>query len=375
MKKVWITILSISSFLLLIPLANSLNKSYLAQQKMKDDQTLYDKIEGSGYISYMVIGDSIGRGSGASKSQNKWFKILERKMLNQHQIQMKGDQIVQSGATAFEGLFRLQTQKTDNLRKYDVIFIVFGENDRKYMSSDDFALLYEALIRAAKTKYPKAEIVTIVESSLTNQSFIDAIERLSRHYGTAKVNMADVYRKSGKTTEELTTDLVHPNDEGYKLYADEIYDHLINNTKLKKKIAALQPSLYENTDIQFDMFAEFKNQKGFFKENEYYVSNKKGSYMEFSLYGSVLGIKLLRAPDGGTVNVYIDGRHYTTISTWWPFQRERYVYIANTLAPGLHTVRFEVTGESSERNVSGQYVVRLSSIIMSKKIEDDGVLR
>lgn len=43
--------------------------------------------------------------------------------------------VVQSGATAFEGLYKLKNSLSNNI---DLVFIVFGENDRKYMDDKQF---------------------------------------------------------------------------------------------------------------------------------------------------------------------------------------------------------------------------------------------
>lgn len=374
MKKKFIkyTIFSCSIAVFLI-LSNHLSKAYILQQKQNENKNLYEKIESEQPLSYLVIGDSIGRGSGASEKKNKWFYILERDMLKHQNVKMDGDNLVQSGATAFEGLFRLQTQKSRYPKNYDLVFIVFGENDRKYMKAHDFSVIYESLIRNVKMMYPNAEIFTITESPLKNKEFINTIEKISYHYNATNVNMIEAYRRSEKSSAALTTDNVHPNDEGYQIYANEIFNKLRVNTSVGKKIAELTAPIHENSNITFDVFGDYTTQEGFVRQSDYFISSTKGSYIEFSFYGSLLGIKLFRTPDGGNVNVYIDDKFHTKISTWWPFQRERYLYISSGLDDGLHTVRFEVTGDSSSNNVSNQSVVRLSSIIMSKKMEDTPV--
>lgn len=328
----------------------------------------YEKLTHGLPIKYIVIGDSIGRGSGSETSDKKWYKQMEKKVFRQYGASMKGDYVVQSGATAFEGLFKLQKKQPDN--SVDVVFICFGENDRKYMKAHAFSLLYESLLRKAASLYPRAEIITFTESSLPNQEFAEAIEKISRHYNASNIDMRAAFQQSGMTVHELTKDNVHPNGSGYEVYANTIMERLKQHIQKHKKIAELKPPIHENSDMEFDVVAEFSEQKGFELEQNYLVSNKKGSYVEFHFYGSILGIKLLRSPDGGMFNVFIDGKFYTTMSTWWPFEKERYLYITSGLTNDLHTVRFEVTGEKSRYNVTNASVIRLSSIIMSKKIEN-----
>ncbi|MBR8645447.1 hypothetical protein KEH51_18720 [[Brevibacterium] frigoritolerans] len=72
---------------------------------------------------------------------------------------------------------------------------------------------------------------------------------------------------------------------------------------------------------------------GFRPMGGYFTSSEKGSVIQYIFKGSMLGVKLLRSPDGGEVNVWIDGNEITTLNTWWPFARERYLFVTNGFAP------------------------------------------
>ncbi|WP_108671225.1 SGNH/GDSL hydrolase family protein [Peribacillus acanthi] len=336
--------------------------------EVADSLTLFEKLNKGMPIRYVIIGDSIGRGSGAEKPSLKWYRQMERLLKHEYGSDASGKFIVQSGATSFEGLYKMETETIDT--SIDAVFIVFGENDRKYMKAHDFSLLYESLIRRSLSIYPGAEIITFTESCLSNPEFAEVIENVSNHYNAINIDMRIPFQKSGLPVTKLTKDLIHPNGLGYSLYAEEIMNKVKNHTNENKKVASLSVPLMQNTDMSFDVLADFTEQQGFELQNNYLVSSKKGSYVEFSFYGSVLGLKLLRSPDGGVVNVIIDGEFYTSLSTWWPFERERYLYISNGLSNDLHTVRFEVTGEKSERNISNESVIRLSSIILRKNIDE-----
>lgn len=325
--------------------------------------TVYEKISEKKPIRYTVIGDSIGRGSGAETPEQKWFNILESKMYAEHGIRMTGEYSVQSGATAFEGLYKLSQFK--NAGKSDLVFIVFGENDRKYMEANDFSVLYESLMRKAKAVFPNAEIMTITESSLTNGRFAEEIEKLSAHYNASHIDMRKVFQKTGISAKELTKDLVHPNGRGYQLYADAIYRQLTQDTEQNKEITAIFEPVNNQTFESFRTLSSFQESQGFTMKNGYLTSSQKGNYLESEFHGEVLGVKLLRNPDGGKINVYIDGKFETTLSTWWPFERERYLYIASGLSDGHHTVRFEVSGETSRNNLSDNSIIRIASIIVN----------
>ena len=69
------------------------------------------------------------------------------------------------------------------------------------------------------------------------------------------------------------------------------------------------------------------------------------------------------------MNVYIDGEYVRTISTWWPFVRERHLYIASGLENGQHSVRFEAIGDVSSYNTSQKSMLQIISIIVAKEKE------
>ncbi|WP_409301206.1 GDSL-type esterase/lipase family protein [Peribacillus sp. SCS-155] len=330
------------------------------------DRTLnvYKKIEQQRPLKYVVIGDSIGRGAGAEHPDLRWFKILERKMFAESGSRMAGEYFVQSGATAFEGLNKLSKAAINT--KTDLVFIVFGENDRKYMTSSDFSIFYESLIRKAKSIYPSAEILTITESCLKYPDFAKVIARLSAHYQAAHVDMRPIFQKSGLPEKALTADLIHPNGKGYQLYADTVYRRLMAGLANQKQIASLKPSLNIETFEKYVTSNHFHLNKGFSYKHGLFTSNQKGSVLEADFNGNILGVKVLRSPSGGVVNVYIDGRFKTKLNTWWPFPRERQLYIANGLSPGSHTVRFEFLGEKMRENHAPVPQINISSIIVNK---------
>ncbi|MBA9027701.1 MULTISPECIES: SGNH/GDSL hydrolase family protein [Bacillaceae] len=340
---------------------------FLLNQKTYGNETLpnvYEKIKTNKPIRYLVIGDSIGRGSGAATPEERWFVRLENMMKQKENIKISGDYIVQSGATAFEGLYNFS--QTTIKEPPDLVFIVFGENDRKYMSANDFGEIYEALVRKVKTRFPNAEIFTITESSLTFYDFADEIMKISRHYGTAHLDMRPVFAKSGLSMEQLTKDFIHPNGIGYQLYANEIYSQLLSHTIEDKVIAPLSIPLYRQKDLNLIKINKPSRINGFNHSSLGFVSELKGNYIEYDFTGTILGGIFLRTPIGGKLDVFIDGNYTTTIDTWWPFSKERYLYITNGLSNGIHKVRFETSGTKSLMNLTGKADVHIISIITNK---------
>lgn len=336
--------------------------NYFSSSKgVAESANLYEKLAKREEISYLIIGDSIGRGSGASHKSKTWFRKMEAALFAKYKVKTERHLLVQSGATAFEGLYKLQNAK--QLEHIDLIFIVFGENDRKYMDVTQFAQTYEALIRKAKQAYPNSEIITFTESSLTEDEFAESIKEITYHYNAKNIDMRLPFSKSEYPVDQLTTDLVHPNDQGYELYSAAVLETLEELTSKQESISYLAEPIFPNADISLKEIHDVHMSSGFTKEKNYWVSESKGDILEYSFTGTMLGIRALRSEIGGKADVYLNGKWITEISTWWPFERERYLYIASGLENKKHTVVFVSKGEKSINNTTDHHTVAISSII------------
>jgi len=335
---------------------------YQPNQTSSTSKNAFDKIRSSEPISYLIIGDSIGRGSGASKDQTKWFYLLEQSVFEQHGTPMQRNMLVQSGATAFEGLYKFRNSSLQNI---DLVFIVFGENDRKYMNKEVFYTFYSQLLLQVKEKYPTAEIITLTESSLDNENFADTIAELSKELNALNLDMRIPFNESGKSVKRLTKDLVHPNDDGYQLYSDYIYQYLETRIQKGNKSTDIPKNEFAAKAINMETKNEYQfKDSSFIKRDGYYTSDEKGASIDFTFTGTYLGANMIRSPLGGLVDVYIDDEFVTSISTWWPFKKPRSLYIAGGLSDSKHTVSFRMKGKSSSHNTSGFHRVQISSIIV-----------
>ena len=360
---------AIFAFSLLITVIAILVLSLKPDTAIMDNQTLSEKLNNGNTIYYLVVGDSIGRGAGAERKRDTWHAQLERLIKQRYGADMQGQHVSQSGATAFEGLYKLRN--TELLYPADIVFLVFGENDRKYMKPEDFALHYELLIREAKARAPKAEIITFIESPLTVQDIADQIQTVSRHYGATPIDMREAYAQSGIKAEKLNRDQVHPNRKGYELYAKTILqtlDDFPNRTAPGSKEA-----LYVQEDSPIHLTRTIEDQQGFFYENSYWTAGEKGSSIRYQVQGNTIGAVIKRNPNGGLVDVFIDSHYYRTINTNWPLVKERYIILAAGLEPGNHQIEF-ITNDRGHRfkgldEKPFQLAGILSATINSKAIE------
>lgn len=108
---------------------------------------------------------------------------------------------------------------------FDLVIICCGEND---LTSESLGKTYEALIRKIKTKYPSAEIISVLESSQKAYTKkIKTIQSLANHYGIPTADTIEPFT-NGQNGEykSLARDGIHPNDKGYAIYAD-VLENLI----------------------------------------------------------------------------------------------------------------------------------------------------
>lgn len=191
-------------------------------RKKEAQYNLYDKIRVKEDISVLVMGDSIGDSDGAS-ADNKWFDKLKNWFITSKGTNASIQLMTQPGKGIDEGIKEYTADKGSD---YDLIFLVYGQSDRD-MDADEWSKKYETLVKDVMANNPKAKIMPIIESSflsgIKNKTSIpDAIEKISNQYGLKCIDMRAAFNKSKKIYWKLTTDGVHPNDDGYAIYAQTI---------------------------------------------------------------------------------------------------------------------------------------------------------
>ena len=332
----------------------------------QQNKNVYEKIETGKHVNYLIVGDSIGRSSGASDQEHKWFSLMEKSLHTKFGSSFTNHLVVQSGATAFEGLYKLKNRFISNY--IDLVFIVFGENDRKYMNSEEFYFFYHSLLEEIVLRFPNAELITITESSLDNEEFIQVIENLTNKFYATNIDMRIPFQKSGLSNDQLTNDLVHPNDLGYSLYAKELEKRMKDAINNKKTVLTSTIPANEVTKLPMLTNNKFKTiDPSFTLKDQYYTTNKIGAFIEFEFKGTFLGVNVIRSEKGGMMDVYIDNDYITSLSTWWPFHKERTLYVTSGLSKGNHIVRFQVSQNKSKYNITDKHEIQISSIVVNKE--------
>ena len=172
----------------------------------------------NGTVNMLVVGDSISVAQGASGMDAGFAAVLERNLESQYNVNINVTNIGFGGAASY-GCY-VRTMQQDSSADYDLIIVCVGYNDEE----KNFSLYYEALIRALKTKYSDSNIVAVLEHaerSYTNK--INSIINICSHYSIPTADVITAYNNSGKNYSELVcSDGLHPNNDGYEVYADTI---------------------------------------------------------------------------------------------------------------------------------------------------------
>lgn len=298
--------------------------------------SFYEKLSAGYDVNILLIGDAFATGSGSSGSDARWYNLLADDLEADYMdgTDFDGDVVVtsiaMSGATAYSGYVRLVGLDDDT--DYDLVIICIGQNDEE----EDFALYYEALIRAAESRYEGCEIIAVLESNelnymdisymdeestneLTDESYtakLTAIKTLADYYGIQVADMPEAYVNSGYEYEDLTSDGTYPNDDGHQIYADTIEAVIAENVSAATG-KTQTPSAYNEEVSVYDNFAWFgiegDDGETVFTQDDDLTYTLTLSDSDAVGETCVLGLDLTWEYGDNIVYVYVDDVLYTTI--------------------------------------------------------------
>ena len=276
-------------------------------------------------------------------------------------------------SSSYYGYYRLDEYVL--AKNPDLVFVEFAINDTyNSMTETESATYMEGIIRKIRSANANTDIVIVLTGDkryLTSDFSLAKVHaKLANFYGIISINVFESLKavvNSGKSWESLVTDVVHPNNEGYKIYANTIEkvleEKLITSPK---KVSALKghsvPKDYFVTNpitggkiIYAEEIAKAGISGHTVVDNLQYgetlvpmlhqkaLKAVAGSIYEFTFEGIGIGL-LAKATDGPAANVTItlDGKEVEYINP----QRSNYTHdylIFDNLTPREHTVKIEVT--------------------------------
>ena len=300
----------------------------------------------SGDLIIGYIGGSITEGAGATSSNTRYSTLVVNEYFKKN---YPGKNVIERNASiggtgSDYGNVRMRNDlKLDSDATPDVVFIEFAVND---IGGGSSALTQnmESMVRQllALPKIPVIMFVYTTRSSdsakTTRHSGLDgsiaAFKKVADNYGIYELNLDNhIWNgtdKNGKkfTWANLSNDGVHPNDSGYRVYADFIVDKL-NADKSKafvkldpttapcgnyvfgelKEVPLSDPSVKKSNgwkyveNIPADPTQRNSNYPNRFFTNGYYATdNCVGETIELEFTGRGFGIDLNRTKNSGTIN-------------------------------------------------------------------------
>lgn len=180
-------------------------------------ENAYTKIANGQPVNILVVGDSIGAGSGGSDYVKAWPSLVEQHIESQYGSEVTMTNISMGGESSLAGYVRMLELPNDVC--YDLIFVCYGQND----SEENFEIYYEALLREALRLYSDCAIISIQEHpqrEYTNK--MNSILKIANYYRIPVVDTIQPFQEYSGGYDSLVVDGTHPNDEGYKVFAEAV---------------------------------------------------------------------------------------------------------------------------------------------------------
>ena len=269
----------------------------------------YQKLADHENINLLVVGDSISEGVGASDKSLTFANRLRVWLQDQYGCKVNLNNQALSGTASTYGYAR--TKLLDDQIPYDLIVICYGHND----SEQNFALYYEALLRALHTKYPHASMVAVAEHTQRDTSNnpsnkMRIIENLCSHYGADIADIAMAFN-ANRGSSLISVDGLHPNNEGHLMYAATIKSVIDQNAGARKGFQGIVAPADRNV-TQFDYITYFYKDQ-FQRSGNTYTMNVPSSQSGYVLVDTSLstGINVVTVSMDSTNLRWSNGRVYT----------------------------------------------------------------
>ena len=218
--------------------ARTINKSGAVASVDKLANTYY-KLTSEKNLKVGYLGGSVTGGTGGTDGYSwasettKWLKAKFPSAT------VTEKNVAWGGTGSLWGYFRMGEDNTgrDNLIAFnpDLVFVEFTFNDASAKLSREQSTYYmEAIVRKLRAANPKVDVIFVFITAKgqlgTETPNILGNKDVAAHYGIPTINvgeaLANEIKATGRDWSYYAGDIVHPNNNGYKVYADCIADYL-----------------------------------------------------------------------------------------------------------------------------------------------------
>ncbi len=351
--------------------SNTSKKSDAYIKHIRDESELFNnsyyKIINNKKLNIAYLGGSITYGYGSSDTKTKSFRAITTDYFKNKFKDVKINETDASiGGTGSEfGAYRaIDDLKLTTNEKPDLVFIEFAIND-VYDNSNSKTYI-ESIIRTIYKYNPYADIVLLFTTDFGNKNNeydkIKQQKEVADYYGIPYLHIGEmlyndiVKENNGKQPTSVDDgvwkkyfyDSVHPNDNGYKKYAEYIENYFNgifmkkNNTKcsLEKLFFPTEPL----TEVPYNPYSfDFSKQslpEGFYNEDDGSIScNKSGSSLYFTFTGTEIKIWAWATETGGSLKIEIDDEEIKQIELHRSPANHTLYSVAENLSNKKHSVR------------------------------------
>jgi len=360
---------------------DGISGSYLGEQKQRlevqtEYQTelekvqagnVYEKLVNKKEISVLIIGDDIAQGGLETEDEKKWYNLLAKRIKEEYGADLTCKNIATPGGTAFDGWIDYITDR--ERQEYDLVFLCFGANDEREMNFNQkvFGAIVEGLIRNIKKAKASTEISTIIENSIRSQSYVDTLKQVSEYYEITYADIIKAFIDSRLPFNDITEDGRKPNEQGYSIYVNTIFDLIKSNINSKREpgFDGKKPLLYEESNAfeNGKITTEFLTIQGFYNsvvafDKIFMKSSHSNDSITYEVSNShMLGVTLMAGPNCGIVDIYLNNRLIQTYDCYAPYEALRHVLISDNIGMGTHKIRIEVSSiKNAKASNSNVYI-------------------
>ncbi len=341
----------------------------------------YSKLVAGETLNVTFIGGSITEGMGASSVDKTWANIICDRLQSKFGTMIAKNNKALGGTGSYFGAFRYTSEvapKSDV--QPDLLFIEFAINDHHndFATYDAVVKHSESIVRKAYEQNPYVDIVYVLTLDLsTKSSNYDALKAhtaVAEKYGLLCIKLGDkFYQRLGKDGNDkaLMPDGIHPNDAGYKIYADIIEEAIfadfpesgIAKAQMKKKtLPSAMSDYYKNPNMIYADKVDLSNLSGWTHSGNFswigdryngcVTATTVGSKFKFDFNGTHLGLLINRGKGGwGKIEVVIDGGEPVIIDAYRQNNDNPYALPIADLKSGKHTV--EITLKDKAFQIGG----------------------
>lgn len=336
-------------------------------EKRRNIGNFFTKLSEGREATICYIGGSLTAAESGRNSYRPQVTYWLRKNYPKNQI---GE--INAGVAGTGSLYGAMRARRDCIAfKPDLVFIEFASEDS---GEDESAVkkAIEGLIRQLLIVPQPPEIILLFGGE-RNPAVIEWHETIAAHYAVPTINL-----ETAASTGNPPADARENADKNQNPRADTIIQFLIAQSKMEaspiEKSLPLPLVSDEMNYGEFKAIAEIWHESGWRTlpaadrrlPAKLLYGGKAGSQIEYYFEGTVLGLSFLSGPDGGMIELLIDGKPAPAplrkIDLYGPRRRFGTVILAGGLGPGEHKLTIRIADEKNPS--SSGYAARLGYLII-----------